>query len=68
MLANCLLAHLRKTKVNLGHNVALTTETHQELVRLEVAVDEPFAVHELNPVDHLVAKHEDNFVVNFLNQ
>ena len=51
---------LGKTKVNQGHNAALTTDAHQEVVRHEVAVDEPLAVHELDPVDHLVGKHEDS--------
>lgn len=45
---------LRKTKVDHVQLVAVTTDTHKEIIRLDVTVDEAFAVDELHAAQHLV--------------
>ena len=50
---------LGEAKVNQVQHVALFINSHQEVVGLDVAVDEALAVHELDPLDHLIGKHED---------
>ena len=39
--------------------VAVPADAHEEVVRLDVAVDEVFAVDVLHPADHLIGQHED---------
>ena len=57
-LAIALFVLLGKTKVDQGQKTTPPTDSHQEVVGLDVAVDEPLAVHELDPVDHLVGQHQ----------
>ena len=50
---------LRQTEVYQEELVAVPSDAHQEVVRLDVAVDEVLVVHVLDPPDHLVGQHED---------
>ena len=50
---------LRQTEVYQEELVAVPSDAHQEVVRLDVAVDEVLVVHVLDPPDHLVRQHED---------
>ena len=50
---------LRQTEVYQEELVAVPPDAHQEVVRLDVAVDEVLVVHVLDPPDHLVGQHED---------
>lgn len=49
---------LRQSKVDQEELVAVAADAHQEIVRLDVAVDERLAVHELYAADHLVRQHQ----------
>ena len=49
---------LRQTEVYQEELVAVPSDAHEEVVRLDVAVDEVLVVHVLDPPDHLVRQHE----------
>ena len=50
---------LRQTEVYQEELVAVPSDAHQEVVRLDVAVDEVLVVDILDPPNHLVGQHED---------
>ena len=50
---------LGKAKVYQEQLVAVPPNPHQEVVRLDVAVDEVLVVDVLDPPNHLVGQHED---------
>jgi len=52
---------LGEAEVDEKHLVAVSTDAHQEVVGLDVAVDEVFVVHELDATDHLIGEHQDGF-------
>ena len=55
MLTSAVIAVLlRQTKVNEEEFVAMTSNTHQEVVGFDVAMNEVFVVHILNSSNHLI--------------
>ena len=50
---------LGQAEVDEKELVAVTTDAHQEVVRLDVPVDEVLVVNKLDPPDHLVGQHEN---------
>jgi len=49
---------LRQSEVDNEYLVAVPTNSHHKVVRLDVAMDEVFAVHVLDAADHLVGQHQ----------
>ena len=50
---------LRKPKINHIHPASMPTSTNQEVVRLDIPVDIPGILHDLNALDHLDADFAD---------
>ena len=52
---------LRQTKVNQEEFVAMTSDSHQEVVGFYVAVDERLAMDVFDTADHLIGQHQNGF-------
>lgn len=50
---------LGQAKIDEKELVAVTPDSHEKVVGLDVSMDEVFVVHELDAADHLVCKHEN---------
>ena len=50
-----------ETKVDQEKFIAVTTDAHQKVVRLDVAMNKELVVDKLNASDHLVCEHEHRF-------
>mmetsp|Transcript_76760 Transcript_76760/g.238325 ORF Transcript_76760/g.238325 Transcript_76760/m.238325 type:complete len:285 (-) Transcript_76760:367-1221(-) len=56
---------LREPKVNYVQLLLLLPDAHQEVVRLDVAVQETLCMHVLDETDHLLSKHQHCFEAEF---
>jgi hypothetical protein len=54
-----------EAKVDDVHHVQFLSNAHQEVVRLDVAVQEVFRVHVLYPAEHLIREHEHSLEAEF---
>ena len=48
-----------QSEINQEELVTVTADSHEEVVRLDVSVDEVLVVDKLDSADHLVGQHED---------
>lgn len=52
---------LGQTEIDEEQFVAVPADTHQEVIRLNISVDERLAVDVFDSADHLIGQHENGF-------
>jgi hypothetical protein len=52
-------SHQIRHSVFITYLIAMPSNAHQEVVRLNISVDETFAVHILYTTNHLISQHKD---------
>jgi len=53
-----ILVSLRQAKIDHVHDVCLLPAANQEVIRLDVAVNEPLGVEKFDPVQQLIGQHQ----------